>query len=101
MLLACLPTLTSTPSNPTHLPTDPPGGELYSKYVGESEKAVAQLFARARATAPSIIFFDEIDGLAVARSAGGGGGDGAGGVGERVLSQLLTEMDGEMFEWPW
>lgn len=40
------------------------GGELYSKYLGQSEKAVATLFARARATAPSIVFFDEVDGLA-------------------------------------
>ncbi len=56
------------------------GGELFSKYVGETEKAVQQLFARARATAPSIIFFDEIDGLAGAR---GGGADGGTGVGDR------------------
>lgn len=71
------------------------GGELFSKYVGESEKAVATLFARARAAAPAILFFDEIDGLAAARSAGGGG-DGGGGssVGDRVMSQLLCEMDG-------
>ncbi len=44
------------------------GGELFSSYVGESEKAVAGLFARARATAPTIVFFDEIDALASARS---------------------------------
>jgi len=65
------------------------GPELFSKYVGQAEKAVAALFARARAAAPAIIFFDEIDGLAGAR-----GGEGASGVGERVLSQLLMEMDG-------
>ena len=40
------------------------GGELFSKFVGESERAVAALFARARATAPCVVFFDEIDGLA-------------------------------------
>ena len=43
------------------------GSEMYSQYVGESEKAVALMFARARAAAPSIIFFDEIDGLVCAR----------------------------------
>lgn len=66
------------------------GGELYSKYVGESERAVAALFARARGAAPSIVFFDEIDGLAGHRGDAGGGG----GIGERVLAQLLTELDG-------
>ena len=44
------------------------GSELYSKFVGESEKAVATLFARARANAPAIVFFDELDALAPARS---------------------------------
>jgi SpoVK/Ycf46/Vps4 family AAA+-type ATPase len=66
------------------------GGELYSKYVGESERAVAALFARARAAAPSVVFFDEIDGLAGSR----GGPGGSGGVGDRVLAQLLMELDG-------
>ncbi|RKO96479.1 hypothetical protein CXG81DRAFT_9523 [Caulochytrium protostelioides] len=66
------------------------GPELFSKWVGESEKAVQQLFARARAASPAIIFFDEIDAIATARA----GGDGGGGVHDRVLSQLLTEMDG-------
>ncbi|KAH8940653.1 hypothetical protein BDL97_15G100600 [Sphagnum fallax] len=66
------------------------GPELFSKWVGESEKAVQALFARARAAAPSIVFFDEIDGLAVARDTGHGGLS----VGDRVMSQLLTEMDG-------
>ena len=65
------------------------GPELFSKYVGQAEKAVAALFARARAAAPAIIFFDEIDGLAGAR-----GSEGGSGVGQRVLSQLLMEMDG-------
>lgn len=65
------------------------GPELFSKYVGQAEKAVAALFAKARAAAPAIIFFDEIDGLARLRGSGGGSG-----VEERVLSQLLMEMDG-------
>jgi SpoVK/Ycf46/Vps4 family AAA+-type ATPase len=65
------------------------GGELYSKYVGESERAVAALFARARGAAPAVVFFDEIDGLVAARGDAGGAG-----IGERVLAQLLTELDG-------
>lgn len=52
------------------------GGELFSKFVGESERAVAALFSRARAAAPAIVFFDEIDGLAGHRSAAGGAGTG-------------------------
>ena len=67
------------------------GPELFSKYVGESEKAVRTLFARAKTSSPSVIFFDEIDGLAGVR---GEGGDSTG-VGDRVMSQLLSEMDGE------
>jgi SpoVK/Ycf46/Vps4 family AAA+-type ATPase len=63
------------------------GPELFSKWVGDSEKAVQQIFKKARAAAPSVIFFDEIDALAVKRS-----GDSA--VADRVLSQLLMEMDG-------
>ncbi|CAM6017511.1 unnamed protein product [Sphagnum balticum] len=76
----------------TRIGAQPPRGpELFSKWVGESEKAVQALFARARAAAPSIVFFDEIDGLAVARDTGHGDGLS---VGDRVMSQLLTEMDG-------
>ena len=67
------------------------GPELFSKWVGESERAVAALFRRARAAAPSIIFFDEIDALAAKRASGA---EGSGGVGARVLAQLLHEMDG-------
>ena len=67
------------------------GPELFSKWVGESERAVAALFRRARSAAPSIIFFDEIDALAAKRASGA---EGAGGVGARVLAQLLHEMDG-------
>ncbi|KAK6942139.1 ATPase, AAA-type, core [Dillenia turbinata] len=66
------------------------GPELFSKWVGESEKAVKSLFMKARANAPSIIFFDEIDGLAVIR---GKEGDGLS-VADRVMSQLLVELDG-------
>lgn len=67
------------------------GPELYSKWVGESEKAVRTLFAKARVNSPSIIFFDEIDGLAVVR---GKESDGVS-VADRVMSQLLIELDGE------
>uniref|UniRef100_A0A803NB09 AAA+ ATPase domain-containing protein n=1 Tax=Chenopodium quinoa TaxID=63459 RepID=A0A803NB09_CHEQI len=65
------------------------GPELFSKWVGESEKAVRTLFGKARANAPSIIFFDEIDSLAVIH---GKEGDGLS-VADRVMSQLLVELD--------
>jgi transitional endoplasmic reticulum ATPase len=64
------------------------GPELLDRYVGESERAVREVFARARQAAPSVVLFDEIDAVATARD---GGGDTA--VGERVVSQLLTELD--------
>ncbi|KAL8213719.1 hypothetical protein R6Q57_003168 [Mikania cordata] len=66
------------------------GPELFSKWVGESEKAVKSLFAKARANAPSIVFFDELDGLANIR---GKESDGVS-VADRVMSQLLVEIDG-------
>ncbi|KAM3612819.1 uncharacterized protein V6R79_015152 [Siganus canaliculatus] len=66
------------------------GPELLSKYVGESERAVREVFRKARAVAPSIVFFDEIDALACER----GSSSSSSGVGDRVLAQLLTEMDG-------
>ncbi|KAI3665254.1 hypothetical protein L6452_43878 [Arctium lappa] len=66
------------------------GPELFSKWVGESEKAVRSLFAKARANAPSIVFFDELDGLANIR---GKENDGVS-VADRVISQLLVELDG-------
>ena len=66
------------------------GPELLDRYVGESEKAVRDLFDRARQAAPAIVFFDEIDAVAADRDAAGGGDSG---VGERVVSQLLTELD--------
>ena len=66
------------------------GPELISKWVGESEKGVREVFRKARAAAPCVIFFDEVDAIAPRRSAGEGGNQ----VTERVVSQLLTEMDG-------
>lgn len=69
------------------------GPELFSKWVGESEKAVRSLFAKARANSPSIIFFDELDSLAVIR---GRESDGVS-VADRVMSQLLVELDGKPF----
>lgn len=65
------------------------GPSLLSKWVGESEKAVREIFRKARQTAPTILFFDEIDSLVPRRS----GGDDAK-VHERVVNQMLTEMDG-------
>ncbi|TPX31132.1 hypothetical protein SmJEL517_g05473 [Synchytrium microbalum] len=65
------------------------GPELYSKYVGESEKAVRETFRRARAAAPSIVFFDEIDAMGSKR---GSSTDGS--SSDRVLAQLLAEIDG-------
>lgn len=68
------------------------GPELHSKYVGESEKAVRALFTRAKQAAPSVIFLDELDGLVGAR--GKGGQRGGPTANDRVLTQLLGEMDG-------
>jgi transitional endoplasmic reticulum ATPase len=66
------------------------GPELLSMYVGESERSLREVFRKARQAAPCIIFFDEIDALASARSTGREDS----GVGGRVLSQLLIELDG-------
>jgi transitional endoplasmic reticulum ATPase len=66
------------------------GPELLSKWVGESEKGVREIFRKARQAAPCIIFFDEIDAIAPTR----GGGFGDTHVTERVISQMLTELDG-------
>ena len=63
------------------------GPELFNKFVGESERAVREIFRKARAASPSIIFFDEIDALSSTRGEGEAGGD-------RVLTSLLNEMDG-------
>ncbi|NHN59476.1 MULTISPECIES: CDC48 family AAA ATPase [Halorussus] len=67
------------------------GPELLSKWVGESEKGVREVFSKARENAPTVVFFDEIDSIATERGSGGGGGSQ---VSERVVSQLLTELDG-------
>ena len=66
------------------------GPELLEKYVGESERGVREIFSKARENAPAIVFFDEIDALAGER----GRTSADAGVGERVVSQLLTELDG-------
>jgi transitional endoplasmic reticulum ATPase len=66
------------------------GPELLSKWVGESEKGVREVFRKARQTAPTVIFFDEIDSIASTR----GGSSTDSGVTQRVVNQLLTEIDG-------
>lgn len=66
------------------------GPELLDKYIGESEANVRGVFARARAAAPCVVFFDELDALAPRRGAGAD----SGGVSDRVVAQLLTELDG-------
>jgi len=66
------------------------GPELLSKWVGESERGVRETFHKAKMAAPAIVFFDEIDALVPRR----GSGMGDSGVTERVISQLLTELDG-------
>ncbi len=66
------------------------GPEVFSKWVGESEKAIREVFRKARMAAPSVIFFDEFDALVPRR----GMGYADSGVTERVISQLLTEIDG-------
>ncbi|CAK9794901.1 Ribosome biogenesis protein SPATA5 [Anthophora quadrimaculata] len=67
------------------------GPELFSKWVGESEKAVREVFRKARQVSPSIVFIDEIDALGGERSSSSNAGSN---VQERVLAQLLTELDG-------
>jgi len=67
------------------------GPELLTMWFGESEANVREVFDKARTAAPCILFFDELDSIAKAR--GGSLGD-AGGAGDRVMNQLLTEMDG-------
>ena len=66
------------------------GPELLTMWFGESEANVRELFDKARGAAPCVLFFDELDSIARAR---GSGGD-AGGAGDRVINQILTEMDG-------
>jgi transitional endoplasmic reticulum ATPase len=67
------------------------GPELLTMWFGESEANVREVFDKARSAAPCVLFFDELDSIAKAR--GGSLGD-AGGAGDRVMNQLLTEMDG-------
>lgn len=67
------------------------GPELLTMWFGESEANVRDVFDKARAAAPCVMFFDELD--AIAKSRGGSSGD-AGGAGDRVINQILTEMDG-------
>lgn len=67
------------------------GPELLTMWFGESEANVREIFDKARGSAPCVLFFDELDSIAVQR--GSSAGD-AGGAGDRVLNQLLTEMDG-------
>lgn len=65
------------------------GPELLSKWVGESEEAIREVFKKARQTAPSIVFLDEIDAIATER-----GGNSSDGTTDRVVNQLLTSLDG-------
>jgi len=67
------------------------GPELLTMYFGESEANVREVFDKARAAAPCVLFFDELDSIGTARGSGGGE---AGGAGDRVMNQLLTEIDG-------
>lgn len=67
------------------------GPQLLTMWFGESEANVRDVFDKARAASPCVLFFDQLDSIAVAR--GGHGGD-AGGASDRVINQLLTEMDG-------
>mmetsp|Transcript_83860 Transcript_83860/g.115771 ORF Transcript_83860/g.115771 Transcript_83860/m.115771 type:complete len:619 (-) Transcript_83860:410-2266(-) len=67
------------------------GPELLSMWFGESESNVRELFNKARGAAPCILFFDEIDSIAKPRGSGGAGG---GDAGDRIVNQILTEIDG-------
>lgn len=67
------------------------GPELLSKWVGESEKGIREVFRKARQASPCVVFFDELDSVAARRSSSGSGDSH---VGDRLVSQLLTEMDG-------
>eukprot|EP01010_Urceolus_cornutus_P004570 NODE_72_length_2622_cov_264.218422_g56_i0.p1 GENE.NODE_72_length_2622_cov_264.218422_g56_i0~~NODE_72_length_2622_cov_264.218422_g56_i0.p1 ORF type:complete len:698 (+),score=202.38 NODE_72_length_2622_cov_264.218422_g56_i0:350-2443(+) len=68
------------------------GPELLTMWFGESEANVRDIFDKARQAAPCVLFFDELD--SIARSRGGSSGGDAGGAGDRVINQILTEMDG-------
>lgn len=73
------------------------GADVYSPYVGDAEKAVRAVFQRARASAPAIVFLDEVDAMVGSRGIGGGAGGGGEGISTSVLATLLNEMDG--VEW--
>lgn len=95
-LAHCSPANRGALCSHTHTPRPPPrpafvaqGPELFSKFVGDSEKAVAEVFSRARAAAPCVIFFDEFDALAAVRDDSSGTS-----AGIRVVAQLLQELDG-------
>ena len=64
------------------------GPEIFNKYVGESERMIREIFRKARAASPSIVFFDEIDAMTTSRGVGGGS------VNDRILAALLNELDG-------
>jgi transitional endoplasmic reticulum ATPase len=66
------------------------GPEIFNKYVGESEKAIREIFKKARQTAPCVLFFDEIDAIVGSRS----GSDSDSGVSKRIVNQFLAELDG-------
>merc|ERR1712180_127036 len=68
------------------------GPELLTMWFGESETNVRDVFDKARSAAPCVLFFDELD--SIAKSRGGGSGGDAGGASDRVINQILTEMDG-------
>jgi len=68
------------------------GPELLTMWFGESEANVRDVFDKARSAAPCVLFFDELD--SIAKSRGGGSGGDAGGASDRVINQILTEMDG-------
>ena len=68
------------------------GPELLTMWFGESEANVREVFDKARAASPCVLFFDELDSIGTAR--GGSSGGDAGGAGDRVMNQLLTEIDG-------
>ena len=68
------------------------GPELLTMWFGESEANVRDIFDKARSAAPCVLFFDELD--SIAKSRGGSSGGDAGGAADRVINQVLTEMDG-------
>merc|ERR1712174_55952 len=68
------------------------GPELLTMWFGESEANVREVFDKARQAAPCVLFFDELDSIAKAR--GGSSGGDAGGAADRIINQVLTEMDG-------